>query len=67
MNYKEGVLTHDEGCQCCDNSCIDHGESCLLLGATEVQVILGWEMHRLIFSLLFSYVILIMRHKQPSL
>ncbi|KAL7529998.1 hypothetical protein ACHAXR_003261 [Thalassiosira sp. AJA248-18] len=23
-NYKDGVLTHDESCQCCDVSCIDH-------------------------------------------
>jgi len=24
MNYKGGVLTHDNGCQCCDVNCIDH-------------------------------------------
>ena len=24
MNYKEGVLTHDSGCECCDVDCIDH-------------------------------------------
>lgn len=23
-NYRGGVLTHDEGCQCCSVSCIDH-------------------------------------------
>ncbi|KAL7547611.1 hypothetical protein ACHAWF_010894 [Thalassiosira exigua] len=25
-NYDGGVLTHDDDCQCCDVSCIDHGE-----------------------------------------
>lgn len=24
MNYKEGVLTHDIGCECSETSCIDH-------------------------------------------
>lgn len=24
MNYKEGVLTHDDGCECGSTSCIDH-------------------------------------------
>lgn len=24
MSYRGGVLTHDQGCECCETSCIDH-------------------------------------------
>ncbi len=40
-SYKDGVLTHDNGCECCEVSCIDH--AVVIVGYNTTHEIPYWK------------------------